>query len=97
MTGTPPPGDRPGFLPPWTALLAVALLPGVAGAQDFRGQAWATARTVEVRPIVQDTVARDQVEEIAKTKLPDLNTNDIEAAMRQIEGTARSMGLTVVD
>lgn len=41
------------------------------------------------------TVTRAQVEEIAKTKLPDLNTNDIEAAMRQIEGTARSAGIIV--
>jgi large subunit ribosomal protein L11 len=36
-----------------------------------------------------------QVEEIAKTKFPDLNANDIEAAKRIIEGTARSMGVDV--
>ena len=36
-----------------------------------------------------------QVEEIAKEKLPDLNTNDIEAAIRTIAGTARSMGIEV--
>ncbi len=46
------------------AVLALSLLPGAADAQDFRGQAWATARTVEVRPIVQDTVARSQVTEL---------------------------------
>ena len=40
-------------------------------------------------------VTRDQVKEIAKTKLPDLNANDVEAAMKIIEGTARSMGITV--
>jgi large subunit ribosomal protein L11 len=40
-------------------------------------------------------VTRAQVEEIARTKLPDLNCNDIEAAMRIIEGTARQMGLEV--
>ena len=42
-------------------------------------------------------VTRDQVREIAQVKLADLNANDIDAAMRMIEGTARSMGLTVVD
>ena len=40
-------------------------------------------------------VTRDQVREIAQTKLVDLNANDIGAAMRIIEGTARSMGLEV--
>ena len=43
------------------------------------------------------TVSRDKVREIAKTKMTDLNANDVDAAMRMIEGTARSMGLTVVD
>ena len=42
------------------------------------------------------TVTRDQVREIAQVKLADLNANDIEAAMRQVEGTARSMGVEVV-
>ncbi|HJR44217.1 MAG TPA: 50S ribosomal protein L11 [Actinomycetota bacterium] len=41
------------------------------------------------------TVTRDQVREIAETKMPDLNANDIEAAMKIVEGTARSMGITV--
>jgi len=40
-------------------------------------------------------VTQAQVEEIAKTKMPDLNAVDIEAAMRIIEGTARSMGIEV--
>ncbi|BBB32941.1 large subunit ribosomal protein L11 [Thermotomaculum hydrothermale] len=40
---------------------------------------------------------RDKVREIAQIKLPDLNTNDIEAAMRIVEGTARSMGVTIED
>lgn len=42
-------------------------------------------------------VTRQQVQEIAKTKLPDLNAASVEAAMRIIEGTARSMGIEVVD
>jgi len=42
-------------------------------------------------------VTREQVRQIAQTKLEDLNTDDIEAAMKQVEGTARSMGVTVVD
>jgi large subunit ribosomal protein L11 len=41
-------------------------------------------------------VTRDQVREIAQVKLADLNANDIDAAMRQVEGTARSMGIEVV-
>ncbi|HEY7874107.1 MAG TPA: 50S ribosomal protein L11 [Actinomycetota bacterium] len=41
------------------------------------------------------SVTRDQVREIAETKLPDLNANDVDAAMKIIEGTARSMGITV--
>ncbi len=40
-------------------------------------------------------VTRAQVREIAQTKLPDLNANDVEAAMRIIEGTARNMGIEV--
>ena len=41
-------------------------------------------------------VTRSQVREIAEAKMVDLNANDIEAAMRMIEGSARSMGLEVV-
>lgn len=41
------------------------------------------------------TVTRSQLEEIAKTKMADLNANDIESAMRIIAGSARSMGLNV--
>ena len=40
-------------------------------------------------------VTRDQVRHIAETKMVDLNANDIDAAMKIIEGTARSMGITV--
>ena len=39
-------------------------------------------------------LTRDQVREIAETKQPDLNANDVEAAMKIVEGTARSMGVT---
>ncbi len=42
-------------------------------------------------------INRGQVREIAETKMPDLNANDVEAAMKIIEGTARSMGIAVVD
>ncbi|MDR7523536.1 MAG: 50S ribosomal protein L11 [Armatimonadota bacterium] len=42
------------------------------------------------------TVTRQQIREIAERKLPDLNTTSLEAAMRMIEGTARSMGIEVV-
>ncbi|HIK40032.1 50S ribosomal protein L11 [Thermoleptolyngbya sp. M55_K2018_002] len=43
------------------------------------------------------SITRAQLREIAQTKLPDLNANDIEAAMRIVEGTARNMGVTVAD
>jgi large subunit ribosomal protein L11 len=42
-------------------------------------------------------VTKKQVREIAEQKLPDLNTTSIESAMRSVMGTARSMGLDVVD
>jgi large subunit ribosomal protein L11 len=41
------------------------------------------------------SISEDQLTEIAQTKLPDLNANDIEAAKLQVAGTARSMGITV--
>ena len=41
-------------------------------------------------------ITKKQVQEIAALKMPDLNANDIEAAMQMIEGTARSMGIEVV-
>jgi large subunit ribosomal protein L11 len=42
-------------------------------------------------------VTRDQLRRIAETKLPDLNTADLDDAMAQVAGTARSMGLEVLD
>ncbi|MBN9241162.1 MAG: 50S ribosomal protein L11 [Mesorhizobium sp.] len=42
------------------------------------------------------TIGRDKVREIAEKKMKDLNANDVEAAMRMVEGSARSMGLEVV-
>ena len=41
-------------------------------------------------------VTRDQLRQIAETKMVDLNANDVDAAMKQVEGTARSMGIEVV-
>jgi large subunit ribosomal protein L11 len=43
------------------------------------------------------TVTLKQVQEIAKLKLPDLNTESIDSAVRSVRGTARSMGLDVID
>jgi len=42
-------------------------------------------------------VTKSQIREIAETKMPDLNANDMDAAMRIIEGSARSMGIDVVE
>lgn len=43
------------------------------------------------------TVTRDQLREIAETKMPDLNANDVEAAMNIIAGSARNMGIVIED
>ena len=46
---------------------------------------------------VAGTVTREQVRAIAEKKMPDLNANDIEAAMRIIEGSARQMGIKITE
>ena len=48
-------------------------------------------------PKVAGSIPRSQVREIAETKMPDLNANDVDAAMKIIEGTARQMGVTVAE
>ena len=50
----------------------------------------------EVPRVKAGKVSKAKVEEIAKTKMPDLNTNDLEAAMKIVSGTARSMGIDIV-
>jgi len=67
---------------------AAVLLKKAAGIEKGSGQ----PNTTKV-----GTVTRAQVREIAQTKMPDLNASSLEAAIRMIEGTARSMGITVVD
>ncbi len=49
----------------------------------------------DVTHSVAGHVSRNQVREIAELKMPDLNAVDIEGAMRQVEGTARSMGIEI--
>ena len=46
---------------------------------------------------LDETVGKKQVEEIAKQKMPDLNCDSVESAMAQVVGSARSMGLQVVE
>ncbi len=69
--------------PPASSLLAKA-----AGIQKGSG-----------KPLAEKVgkVTKAQIREIAEKKMPDLNTDDIEAAMRTIEGTARQMGIVVED
>ena len=43
------------------------------------------------------SITKDQLQEIAQTKLPDLNANDIEAAMKIVAGTAKNMGVTIAE
>ena len=45
--------------------------------------------------VVAGTITVDQLKEIAEYKMPDLNANDVEAAMRIVAGTARNMGIKV--
>ena len=46
---------------------------------------------------VAATLTKEQVEQIAKDKMPDMNTKDLEAAKRVVEGTARSMGIKITN
>jgi len=55
------------------------------------------AGSAEPNKLKVGTVTTKQLEEIAKLKLVDLNTTDVQAAMRTLAGTARSMGILVVD
>ena len=43
------------------------------------------------------TITRDQLKEVAETKMPDLNAYDIDSAMKSVEGTARNMGIEIKD
>lgn len=43
------------------------------------------------------TITRDQLKEVAETKMPDLNAYDVESAMKIVEGTARNMGIEIKD
>lgn len=70
--------------PPTSALLA-----GAAGLPGGSGRPGADA------PVAK--LDRDQLREIARTKLPDLNTDDLDAAERIVAGTARCMGIELVD
>ncbi|MBX2865421.1 MAG: 50S ribosomal protein L11 [Leptolyngbyaceae cyanobacterium MAG.088] len=51
----------------------------------------------EPQKVKVGSITRAQLKEIAEMKMPDLNANDVEAAMNIIEGTARNMGVTVSD
>lgn len=67
---------------------AAVLLKKAAGVQKGSGEP-NTNKVAEV--------TKDQVRQIAETKMQDLNASDVESAMRMVEGTARSMGFTVKD
>jgi large subunit ribosomal protein L11 len=53
--------------------------------------------SAEPHKVKVGSVTREQIREIAEIKMPDLNSNDIEGAMKVVEGTARSMGITIDD
>ena len=62
----------------------------------LRKAAGVTKGSTTTKRDVVGRVTRDQVREIATIKLADLNANDVDAAIRQVEGTARSMGIEIV-
>ncbi len=62
----------------------------------LRKAAGVTAGSATAGKEVVGSVTKDQVRQIAELKMPDLNVNDVEAGMKVIEGTARSMGIEVV-
>ena len=63
--------------------------------QYYLKSSWREKGSGEPNKTKVASVTKDQVREIAQTKMQDLNAADEEAAMRIIEGTARSMGITV--
>jgi large subunit ribosomal protein L11 len=69
---------------------ASVLLANAANIKDKKGSATPNRKTV-------GSVTKAQLEEIATIKLPDLNTTKITSAMRIVEGTARNMGISIVD
>ncbi len=69
--------------PPTAVLIKMALNISKGSSQSFKEKV--------------GKLTQSQVEDIAKTKLPDLNTNDIEAAKRTVMGTAKNMGVEVSD
>ncbi|MBI4337638.1 MAG: 50S ribosomal protein L11 [Chloroflexi bacterium] len=66
-------------------------------ASDLLKKAAAVEKGSGVQTQMVGKVTRAQIREIAQVKLPDLNVNGLEAAMRVVEGTARSMGIEVVE
>lgn len=56
-----------------------------------------TKGAAEPNKVKVGSITQTQLEEIAKIKLPDLNTNNINSAMRVVAGTARNMGISVID
>ena len=67
---------------------ASVLIKKAAGIEKGSGQPNST---------IVGSITTDQLREIAETKLPDLNANDVDAAMKIIAGTAKNMGVSVVD
>ena len=63
----------------------------------LRQAAQVTKGAKETRKEKVGSISKDQLAEIAKQKMPDLNTTDLEMAMHSIAGTARSMGIEIVD
>ena len=78
------------------ALAAIAEM-GVAGEVVISDNGVGMNRETLVALQLEDLSAIPQVEEIAKTKMPDLNASDLDAAVRIVLGTARSMGMEVVE
>jgi large subunit ribosomal protein L11 len=81
--------------PPASDLLRKAAGVKLGSSGTDKGQAPTAPGGQDLQFGAVGTVSQSQIREIAETKLPDLNTNDIDQAMKIIEGTARSMGIEV--
>ena len=83
---------------PFTPTSALAPAEREARAQKAATQAAGVEKGSSTTPVVKaGTVTADQVRAIAEQKMPDLNAIDLEGAIAQVAGTARSMGLDIVD
>jgi large subunit ribosomal protein L11 len=88
---------REGAVTRWVRIIALHRLKTPLTSALLREAASIEKGTASPNGKPVGTVTREQLRRMAETKMPDLNAGSIEAAMRVVEGTARSMGIGVSD